>query len=274
MSIEIIHGDNLEILRGLPEKSFRLIYMDPPFNTGRRQSKKPSRHKRAKAGEKFDRKGFKDIEYKELSFGERMSFEDSFDSLSDFLFPRIAICKDLLTDDGSIVVHLDSRELHYVKVFVMDRLFGRDHFKNEIIWSYDYGAKPKDRWAAKHDTLLWYVNDKNNYIFNHDQVDRVPYMAPGLVTEEKRARGKVITDVWWNTIVCGHERTGYPTQKPIAILERFVKVNSHPNDVLLDPFAGSGSFGAAAQKHGRNCVLIDDNENAVKVMRHRFFDGG
>jgi len=264
--LRVIHGNNLEVLDTLQPNTFKLIYMDPPFNTGKKQKRKPLKFISSEDG---DRVGFKGKTYK-VEAGEELSYSDSFDNLSDFLRPRIEICKTLLTSDGSILVHLDYREVHDVKVFVMDSIFGKECFKNEIIWAYDYGAKPKNRWPAKHDTILWYTKDPDNYIFNFDQVDRVPYMAPGLVTPEKLEKGKIITDVWWNTIVCGKEKTGYPTQKPIAILNRFVKVNSNQDDWLLDPFAGSGSFGDAAIKHNRNCVLIDENLEAIKTIKNRF----
>lgn len=268
--IKVIQGNNLDSLSKLEPKSFRLIYMDPPFNTGRVQSRVISKHGEKKGVEGKTRKGFKGKEYS-VETSAPMSYKDSFSNLSEFLFPRIELCKNLLTDDGSIVVHLDYREVHDVKVQVMDAIFGKQNFKNEIIWAYDYGAKPKNRWPAKHDTLLWYVKDSKDYVFNFDQVDRVPYLAPNLVTKEKAEKGKIITDVWWNTIVCGKEKTGYPTQKPVSILERFVKVNSNEGDWLLDPFAGSGSFGEAAKIHGRNCVLLDENEEAIEVMKKRLF---
>ena len=268
-TIRIIQGNNLDSLSKLEPKSFRLIYLDPPFNTGRVQSRVISRHEIGGDESKAKRKGFQGKEYS-VKTSKKMSYKDSFSDLSEFLYPRIELCKELLTDDGSIVIHLDYREVHDVKVFVMDSIFGKQNFKNEIIWAYDYGAKPKNRWPAKHDTLLWYVKDSKNYVFNFDQVDRVPYLAPNLVTKEKAEKGKIITDVWWNTIVCGKEKTGYPTQKPVAIVERFVKVNSYENDWLLDPFAGSGSFGEAAVAHNRNCILLDENDESIEVMRKRF----
>jgi len=269
--IRVIHGDNLEALKQQKPKSFRLGYMDPPFNTGKVQAHSKSKHVPSEGQEGTKRVGFKGKEYL-VETSNKMSYQDTFSDLSEFLMPRVELCRDLLTDDGSLVVHLDYREVHDVKVHVMDRIFGRDCFKNEIIWAYDYGAKPKNRWPAKHDTILWYVKDPKNYVFHHDKVDRVPYLAPNLVTEEKAEAGKIITDVWWNTIVCGKEKTGYPTQKPVAILERFIKVNSDEGDWTFDPFAGSGSFGAAAESHKRNCLLLDENEEAINTMRKRFSD--
>ena len=175
-----------------------------------------------------------------------------------------------MTPDGSLFVHLDAREVHYVKV-ALDRLLGRDRFRNEIIWAYDYGGRPKNRWPCKHDTILWYALDPAEYVFEYDAIDRIPYMAPGLVTKEKAARGKTPTDVWWNTIVPtnGREKTGYPTQKPLAILNRIVAVHSRPGDVVLDFFAGSGTTGEAAAIHDRSFVLVDDNPEAIRVAAER-----
>jgi site-specific DNA-methyltransferase (adenine-specific) len=149
---------------------------------------------------------------------------------------------------------------------------GSASYINEIVWAYDYGARTTKRWSPKHDTILWYAKDPERFTFHAEASDRLPYMAPGLVTPEKRKRGKLPTDTWWHTIVSptGKEKTGYPTQKPLGILERIVKVHTDPDDRLLDYFAGSGSFGDAADKHGRSCVLVDSNPAAIKVMRKRF----
>ena len=176
----------------------------------------------------------------------------------------------MLAATGSFFFHIDYREAHYCKV-MLDGIFGRARFINEIIWAYDYGGRPKRRWPAKHDTILWYAKDPANYTFHLDAVDRIPYMAPALVGAEKAARGKTPTDVWWHTIVPtnGKEKTGYATQKPLGLLERIVKVHSSPGDTLLDFFAGSGTFGEAAAKHGRPCLLVDNNPEAVRIMERR-----
>jgi site-specific DNA-methyltransferase (adenine-specific) len=167
-------------------------------------------------------------------------------------------------------VHLDPRESHYVKV-MLDRLFGRASFVNEIVWTYDYGARTRSRWPAKHDTILWYARDPAHYTFEYDAIDRIPYAAPGLVGPEKAARGKTPTDVWWQTIVPtnSRERTGYATQKPLAILTRIVAVHSHPGDLVLDFFAGSGTTGEAAARLGRRFLMVDSSPEAVRVMRKR-----
>ena len=265
--ITVTHGDNLKLLPTLPEASFELIYVDPPFNTGRTQQRVHTRTRRDAEG---DRTGFGGKRYSTEVIGTE-SYADQFDDYAAFLAPRLIEARRVLSGAGSLFVHLDSREVHYVKV-MLDGIFGRASFMNEIIWAYDYGGRSKKKWPAKHDTILWYAKDPARYTFQADESDRLPYMAPGMVTPEKRARGKLPTDVWWNTIVSptGKEKTGYPTQKPLAILERIVKVHSKPGDRLLDFFAGSGSFGDAADRHGREVELMDSNLAAINVMRARF----
>ena len=142
---------------------------------------------------------------------------------------------------------------------------------NEIIWAYDYGARSKRKWSPKHDTIFWYAMDPDHYTFNFDAMDRIPYMAPGLVGKEKAARGKTPTDVWWHTIVSpnGKERTGYATQKPLGVLERIVRVHSREGDLVLDFFAGSGTTGEAAAKNRRSFILVDSSREAVEVMARR-----
>ncbi len=267
--IEIHQGDNLPILRSMDEASFDLIYIDPPFNTGKAQSRTRVRTVRDDDG---DRRGFGGRRYRTVTLGTQ-SFDDAFDDFPAFLRPRLDEAHRLLRPDGSMFVHLDPREAHYCKV-LLDCLFGRASFMNEIIWAYDYGGRPKRRWPAKHDTILWYAKDPDHYTYNYEAMDRIPYMAPGLVTPQKAARGKTPTDVWWMTIVStqGRERTGYPTQKPLRLVERIVKVHSRPGDRLLDFFAGSGTLGEAAARQGRDAVLIDDNPEAIEVMTRRLAD--
>ena len=263
----IILGDNASVLPTLPAAFARLIYIDPPFNTGGVQ--KRDRMRVTASEGPGERGGFGGRRYDV----ERISshgYTDAFDDFEAFLMPRIAAALRCLTPDGSLFVHLDAREVHYVKV-ALDRLLGRASFMNEIIWAYDYGGRPKNRWPPKHDTLLWYARDPDAYVFDFDAMDRIPYMAPGLVTKEKAERGKTPTDVWWHTIVPtnGREKTGYPTQKPLGILERVVKVHTQPGDVVLDFFAGSGTTGDAAARNGRSFVLIDDQPAAVQLMASR-----
>ncbi len=262
-----MHGDNLIALAALPAQFARLAYLDPPFNTGHVQKRDRFRAKRTSSGE--GRRGFHGLRYS-IERVESGTFADSFDDYAAFLMPRIEAIVRCLTPDGSLFVHLDYREVHYIKV-ALDRLLGRERFMNELIWAYDYGARPSRRWPAKHDTILWYVLDPDAYVFEREAMDRIPYMAPGLVTREKAERGKTPTDVWWHTIVPtnGREKTGYPTQKPLGIVERIVKVHSQPGDVVLDAFAGSGTTADAAARNDRGFVMIDDSAEAVRVMRER-----
>jgi site-specific DNA-methyltransferase (adenine-specific) len=262
----IIHGDNIDVLPTLPDAFARLIYIDPPFNTGKVQQRT---RMKVVADANGDRIGFGGRRYATQSVPSG-SYADSFDDFTAFLMPRIEASIRCLTPDGSLFVHLDYREVHYVKV-ALDQMLGRERFMNEIIWAYDFGGRPKNKWPAKHDTILWYAMNPDDYVFNHDAMDRIPYMAPGLVSKVKANRGKTPTDVWWQTIVPtnGREKTGYPTQKPLAILERIIKVHTNPGDTVLDFFAGSGTTGEAAALHGRGYVLIDDNPDAEKVMRER-----
>jgi len=263
----IILGDNLVVLPTLPASFARLVYIDPPFNTGAVQ--KRDRIRATASDGEGARGGFAGKRY-DVERVESGSYTDAFDDYPSFLLPRIEAALRCITPDGSLFVHLDYREVHHVKV-ALDALLGRERFMNEIIWAYDYGGRPKNRWPCKHDTILWYAMNPEDYVFNFDEMDRIPYMAPGLVTKEKAERGKTPTDVWWHTIVptTGKEKTGYPTQKPLGILNRVIKVHSRPGDVVLDFFAGSGTTGDAAARHGRGFVLVDSNPEAVRVAAAR-----
>jgi site-specific DNA-methyltransferase (adenine-specific) len=300
----IHEGDNLEIVRGFDGGSFTLVYLDPPFNTGRvrqrvvetaRSTKPVNLHLSAESAggthglgaqmeahgsggagpggtggaEGVVRRGFHGRDYERLR-GDLRAYDDRFDDYWGFLEPRLLEAWRLLAPDGTLYLHLDYREAHYAKV-LMDALFGRERFLNELIWAYDYGAKTRRRWPTKHDTILVYVKDPARYWFDSESVDREPYMAPGLVTPEKAERGKLPTDVWWHTIVptAGREKTGYPTQKPEGILRRIIQASTRPGDRVLDFFAGSGTTGAVASALGRDAVLVDDNPDAIAVMRAR-----
>ncbi|MGP8261025.1 MAG: DNA-methyltransferase [Acidobacteriaceae bacterium] len=277
----IVQGDNLEALLRMESESVALIYIDPPFNTGRRQTRLRMKTVRDQTG---DRVGFGGHRYRTellkdavrgLADGEAGSakpagYADRFDDFLGFLRPRLVEAYRVLTPTGSLFFHIDYREVHYCKI-MLDEIFGRECFQNEIVWAYDYGARSTKRWPAKHDNLLWYSRDPRRYTFNLDQSDRIPYMAPGLVGPEKAARGKTPTDVWWHTIVSptGKEKTGYATQKPLGILERIVRVHSNPGDLVLDFFAGSGTTGEAAARNGRAFCLVDQNPEAIVVMQRR-----
>ena len=281
----IVHGDNLEALRRMESGSVALIYIDPPFNTGKRQTRLRMKTVRDAAG---DRVGFGGHRYRTelvaLESGELAGYADQFDDFLGFLRPRLVEAHRVLAPTGSLFFHIDYREVHYCKV-MLDEVFelkskngdfagkgsGRACFQNEIIWAYDYGARATKKWPAKHDTILWYTRDPERYTFNLEASDRIPYMAPGLVGAEKAARGKTPTDVWWHTIVSptGKEKTGYATQKPLGILERIVRVHSNPGDLVLDFFAGSGTAGEAAARNGRAFCLVDQSTEAIGVMEKR-----
>jgi site-specific DNA-methyltransferase (adenine-specific) len=272
----IVHGDNLEALRRMKTGSVALIYIDPPFNTGRRQTRLRMKTVRDEAG---DRVGFGGRRYRtELvsaaasggETGQAAGYGDKFDDFLGFLRPRLEEAYRVLAPAGSLFFHIDFREVHYCKV-MLDEIFGRECFQNEIIWAYDYGARATKRWPAKHDNILWYTRDPERYTFNLGESDRIPYMAPGLVGAEKAARGKTPTDVWWHTIVSptGKEKTGYATQKPLGVLERIVRVHSNPGDMVLDFCAGSGTTGAAAARNGREFCMVDESAEAIAVMEKR-----
>ncbi|TFB87436.1 site-specific DNA-methyltransferase [Cryobacterium algoricola] len=294
----VIRADNLEILPALPDGAFTLIYLDPPFNTGRKQNRRTTTSVRVvQAGESSSETGavpvppigvtgtspragglaatgtitgFKGQLYERIK-GDLLGYDDQFEDYWAFLEPRLIEAWRLLAEDGTLYLHLDYREAHYAKV-LLDALFGRDCFLNELIWAYDYGAKSKNRWPTKHDTILVYVKNPQQYYFDSTTVDREPYMAPGLVTPEKVAKGKLPTDVWWHTIVSptGKEKTGYPTQKPVGILRRMIQASSREGDWVLDFFAGSGTTGAVAESLGRRFLLVDQNPESIQVMRTRF----
>jgi len=267
MAGTIYFGDNLEILRTLPDASTQLIYIDPPFNTGRTQSRRQLRTVESDQG---DRTGFGGKRYATEVIGEQ-GYRDQFDDYLAFLEPRLRESYRLLAPNGSLYFHIDYREVHYCKI-LLDEIFGRDAFLNEIIWAYDFGGRTKKRWPAKHDNILWYAKDPENYIFNYDDIARIPYMAPGLVGEEKAKRGKLPTDTWWHTIVGtnSHEKTGYPTQKPLGVLRRIIQASSSSGGLVLDYFAGSGTTGAACVEFDRDFILIDNNPEALGVMVDRF----
>ncbi len=233
----VVHGDNAHVLPLLPDAAFDLVYVDPPFNTGSRRTRRGIVTERDEDG---DRTGFGGARYRTRTVGGG-SYPDAIDDYPAFIRPRLEQARRLLAPWGTLYVHLDYREAHHVKV-MLDEVFGRD---------------------------------RSRYHFDAGEVDREPYMAPGLVTPEKAARGKLPTDVWWHTIVgtSSREKTGYPTQKPEGVVRRIVTASSRPGGWCLDFFAGSGTLGAVAAGLGRRYVLVDESAEAVAVMRHRL-DGG
>jgi site-specific DNA-methyltransferase (adenine-specific) len=265
----VVLADNLAVLRELPDASVDLIYVDPPFNTGQARILQQIKTTRDDDG---DRTGFQGRRYRTLPLG-RSRYVDVHDDYLAFVEPRIVEFRRVLQPHGSLYFHIDYREAHYCKV-LLDVVFGRDCFLNEIIWAYDFGGRAARRWPAKHDTILVYVKDPTQHYFDAEAVERIPYMAPGLVGPEKAARGKLPTDTWWHTIVPpgGKERTGYPTQKPLGIMRRIVQASAPPDGLVADFFAGSGTTGAACLELGRRFLLVDDNPEAFAVMRRRFAD--
>jgi site-specific DNA-methyltransferase (adenine-specific) len=301
----IYFGDNLPILKSLPDESVDLIYIDPPFNTGKKQTRKTIRTVKSENG---DRKGFQGNSYQTTELGTK-TYQDSFDFdanglipldieeaykriapqssvffLESFLRPRLKEAYRLLKPNGCLYFHIDYREVHYCKL-LLDSIFGRESFINEIIWAYDFGGRAKSRWPAKHDNILFYVKDPTNYIFNTNEIDRERYMAPGLVGPEKAKRGKLPTDTWWwgyvgkrntdtwwQTIIgtSSKERLGYPTQKPRVLIDRIIKASSFPGSTVLDFFAGSGTVGVSCLLNRRTFILIDNNQQALEVMAQRF----
>jgi site-specific DNA-methyltransferase (adenine-specific) len=266
----VYFGDNHAVLKSIPDSSVQLIYIDPPFNTGREQQRSKVTTKRSDQG---NRVGFKGQRYETVK-STILSYDDQFANYWEFLEPRLEEAFRILNETGTLYLHLDYREAHYAKV-LLDALFGVDCFLNEIIWAYDYGGKSKSRWPSKHDTILVYVKNPAAYYFNSEAVDREPYMAPGLVTPEKVEKGKLPTDVWWHTIVSptGKEKTGYPTQKPIGILRRIIQASSKPGDTVLDFFAGSGTTGFVANELDRRFILVDQNPESIEVIKNRLPNG-
>lgn len=254
MKNRIVHADNFNYLLCEDAGSVDFIYIDPPFNTGKWQERK--RTQTLSPGVVVD-------------YGSS-KWDDRHDDYLGFLSARLVEARRVLKHSGSLFFHIDYREAHYCKV-LLDTIFGRESFINEIIWAYDYGARSKSRWPCKHDTLFWYAKNPDDYTFNYDEMDRIPYMAPGLAGPEKAAKGKTPTDVWWHTIVSpnGREKTGYATQKPLGVLTRILKVHTNPGDHVLDFFAGSGTTGEAAGELNRAFTLVDKNPEAIEVMRAR-----
>ena len=246
----IFYGDNLPVLQSIPSDFIDLVYIDPPFNTNKVQSRT--------------------VLEKNQVLSE-MFYIDKFDDYYSFLYERLKEIHRVLSHRGTLYFHIDYREVHYCKL-LLDMVFGRENFLNEIIWAYDFGGRPRNKWPCKHDNILVYTKSQD-YIFNADKIDRIPYMAPGLQKDKERVKkGKLPTDVWWHTIVHtnGKEKTGYPTQKPINILKRIIQASSFSDSIVLDCFAGSGTTGAACLELGRKFILVDNNKQALDVMQMRF----
>lgn len=266
----IVHSNNLPFLEQMPSASIPLIYIDPPFNTGKTQSRTRIKTTAVKTNGVASRNGFGGKFYA-TEVVEKNGYADSFVDFIGFLHPRLAEAYRILQNDGSLFFHIDWRESARCRLLLEELFGGPEHCINEIIWAYDFGGRSKRKWSTKHDTIYWFAKDPKNYTFNYDAIDRIPYMAPNLVGPKKAALGKTPTDTWWNTIVPtnGKEKVGYATQKPMAILERIVKVHSNSGDTILDFFAGSGTTGDAARKYGRHYILVDQSPTAILKMKER-----
>ena len=259
-------GDCRQVMAAMPDECVDLVYIDPPFGTGQVRRLTSIR---TGEGDK-ERTGFGGRRYSFQVVSDHHYRDDmSFAEYLGFLRQCLSEVHRLLRPTGSLYLHLDFHAAHYARV-LLDELFGPERFINEVIWAYDYGGRSKDRWPRKHDNILWYAKSAR-WTYNRADIDRIPYMAPGLVGPEKAARGKLPTDTWWLTIVPTNspERTGYPTQKPLKLLERIVAASSRPGDLVADFFCGSGTTGVAAAKLGRRYLLVDENPEAIRITNSR-----
>jgi 16S rRNA G966 N2-methylase RsmD len=258
----IVEGDNLAVLHALSAElagQVALAYMDPPFGTGR-------------------------------DFGAYDDRWETRDALVAMLRPRLEAVHALLREDGAILVHLDHRVAHAVAM-LLDELFGagdRDPpkstpapgFRNEIIWTYGLGGSSSRFYPRKHDVIFWYTKG-SRWTFDPP---RMPARSMRMRGQEKKqidvfvgpprveeGRVEEESDVWDVASInnMAKERTGYPTQKPLALLERFVLAHSRPGDWVLDPFCGSGTTLVAAQRHGRRAIGIDASQEAIRIARSR-----
>jgi site-specific DNA-methyltransferase (adenine-specific) len=266
----LILGDNLSVMTSLlPEFEGRinLLYADPPFFTNRKFSARIGRGEDSRKPGKW-----------QLAEGYQDHW-DNLDSYLDFLYQRLAVMYRLLAPNGTLYLHLDWHADAYARL-LLDEIFGADHLLNEIIWAY-HGPSPIRRaFNRKHDTILAYVKGED-YTFNVDDV-REPYNANTVKTFNASpkagfgkvpdlARGKVPEDWWYFPVVARlhNERTGYPTQKPIALLERIILASSNRGDLVADFFCGSGTTPYVAARHGRRFIACDGIFRALHTTRSR-----
>ena len=250
-------ADALSFLKGLPDSSVDMVYTDPPFGTGTVQQ--------------MNRK-------KGTEIVSKIGYSDKFDDYVEFLRPHLVEMHRALKVTGTMYLHMDWRWVHYAKV-ECDKIFGYDNFLNEVIWSYNFGGRGKDKWPAKHDTILVYVKERGKHTFNWEEIDRIPYVAPELQyvgrskedAEKRIAAGQVPTDVWSMSIVgtASKERLGYPNQKPLKLIERAIRASSNRGDTIVDPFVGSGTTAAAAHSLGRSFEVCDMNPESTNLVISR-----
>ena len=243
---QLYYNDNLDVLESFSDNSIDLVYADPPFNTGK------------------DWGAFND------------KWEKGLAGYLDFIRPRIEEIHRILKDTGSFYLHCDPTASHYLKV-LCDQIFGITNFQNEIVWGYRTGGNSKKRFPKKHDVLLFYTKSPD---YQHTPLKERIYYRSSFLASDIDEKGRhyadtYIRDVWDDIGILLNihkERIGYPTQKPIALLERVINASSNKNDVVLDPFCGSGTTLDAAHKLGRNWIGIDEGEQAIETTTFRLAD--
>ena len=244
-------------------QQFDLIYMDPPFCSG------------ADYAQTFNING---IQHAVKGFGDIFTVDDYL----QFIYERIVLLKDVLNPSGSIFVHCDYQQSHNIRA-ILDEVFGEKRFRNEIIWHYTGGGRSKKYFSRKHDSIFWYTNG-DTWTFNTEEI-RIPYKptsgyAKGGITSKSgkkylpNPKGTLPDDTWDIPILnpLAKERTGYPTQKPLTLLDRIILACSNPGDLILDPFMGSGTTGISAIKNNRRFIGLDQNWNSIHLMRRRLLE--
>lgn len=285
----IFEGDNLPVLRGMETASVDLIYLDPPFNSNRTYET-PIGSEVAGATfrdpwslDNLDQKWHNDIADQNLTLYRAIEVSEHTHSASMkayliMIAVRIIEMKRILKPTGSIYLHCDPTVSHYLKM-IMDGIFGVENFKNEIVWHYTGGGRSKTSFSRKHDIIFFYTRSKSDHCFNVDSI-RVPYKETsgyaksGIISKVGKRylpnpKGTPVGDVWDISIINSKERLGYPTQKPLVLLERIVAASSNQGDLVLDPFCGCATTCVAAENLGRHWIGIDISPKAVELVRER-----
>lgn len=270
---EILQGDNLILMQQLIDAGVEvdLVYIDPPYGI--------------KVDEKFGMLAWKDVFEPKNRVDEIINIEllcsKGECNYLRWLYPRLVLLKELLSERGSIYLHIDWHAGHYVKL-IMDDIFGKENFRNEIVWCYRQGGRSQSNYSQKHDTIYWYSKSNSQWVFNGDSV-RVPYEGTGGYQTSGKGvviNGKVykpnelgkIPEDWWDIPAIppmSMERIGYATQKPEALLERIIKGSSNEDSIVLDVFGGSGTTAAVAERLGRRWIIIDNNPEAIEIITKR-----
>ena len=277
--------DNLPVLRGLDSDSIDLIATDPPFNKG-----VPAFTGTTKAGQNVE---FKDVwnwnddvhvEWTNAILGKHPSLYAAIHAANKtagydmgaflcWMAVRVLEMHRVLKPTGSLYLHCDQTASHYLKA-MLDSIFGRKNFRNEVIWSYRTGGVSKRYWPRKHDSILFYVKSDS---YEHSPIQERIFYDKQFFTEKVDAEGRYYADVYvrdvWDDIKpiinVSKERTGYPTQKPLALYKRMIEASSNPGDIVLDPFAGCATTCVAAEQLGRQWIGIDIREESGDVIRER-----